>query len=332
MKQWTEQVLKNSQRLAIPIMTHPGIELIGKSVKEAVTNGEVHFEAISKLNEIYPSAACTVIMDLTVEAEAFGANVIFPEDEIPSVTQRLVYDRKSVLNLTIPDLTTARIPQYLLANRLTAHHITDKPIFAGCIGPYSLAGRLYDMSEFMMACYCEPETAKKLLEKCTEFLINYCVALKEQGVDGVVIAEPAAGLLSGEGCLEFSSNYIQQIVEKVQDDNFMIILHNCGNRGQCTEAMINSKAAALHFGNVINMEETLAQCPSNILIMGNLDPVGLFKDATPETVERVTLDLLNKTSRNHNFILSSGCDIPPHTPHENIRAFYEALAKFNSQK
>lgn len=151
-------------------------------------------------------------------------------------------------------------------------------------------------------------------------------------MDGVVIAEPAAGLLSGEGCLEFSSNYIQQIVEKVQDDNFMIILHNCGNRGQCTEAMINSKAAALHFGNVINMEETLAQCPSNILIMGNLDPVGLFKDATPETVERVTLDLLNKTSRNHNFILSSGCDIPPHTPHENIRAFYEALAKFNSQK
>lgn len=332
MKQWTEQVLKNSQRLAIPIMTHPGIELIGKSVKEAVTNGKVHFEAISKLNEIYPSAACTVIMDLTVEAEAFGANVIFPKDEIPSVTQRLVYDRESVTNLAIPDLTAARIPQYLLANQLTVRHITDKPIFAGCIGPYSLAGRLYDMSEFMMACYCEPETAKILLEKCTKFLTNYCKALKRQGVNGVVIAEPAAGLLSGEGCQEFSSDYIQQIVEKVQDNNFMVILHNCGNRGQCTEAMVSSGAAALHFGNVINMEEVLAQCPSNILIMGNLDPVGLFKDATPEIVQRVTLDLLNKTSKNPNFILSSGCDIPPHTPHENIRAFYEALAKFNSQK
>jgi len=26
-----------------------------------------------------------------------------------------------------------------------------------------------------------------------------------------------------------------------------------------------------------------------------------------------------------NFVLSTGCDVPPHTPIENIRAFYEAL-------
>lgn len=332
MKKWTEEVLKIPQRLAIPIMTHPGIELLGKSVKEAVTDGNIHFEAIQKLNDIYPSAACTVIMDLTVEAEAFGAEIIFPEDEIPSVVNRLVSDRESVDKLAIPTLSAARIPQYLLANRLASEQITDKPIFAGCIGPCSLAGRLYDMSEFMMACYCDPETAKALLEKCTAFLINYCKALKEQGVDGVVIAEPAAGLLSGEGCQEFSSDYVRQIVESVQDDNFIVVLHNCGNKGQCTEAMVNSGAAALHFGNVIDMNETLQQCPSDILVMGNLDPVGLFKDASSETVEQTTLALLSKTESYPNFILSSGCDIPPHTPHANIKAFYKALDQFNSQK
>ena len=52
-------------------MTHPGIELCGYTVKQAVTDGQKHAEAIQKLNEIYPAAACTVIMDLTVEAEAF---------------------------------------------------------------------------------------------------------------------------------------------------------------------------------------------------------------------------------------------------------------------
>ena len=159
MQEWIADVRNNPQRIAIPIMTHPGIELIGKSVKEAVTDGNVHFEAINKLNDIYPSAACTVIMDLTVEAEAFGAEVVFPEDEIPSVVGRLVHDKESIDELSIPDMKVARIPQYLLANKLAAEHITDKPVFSGCFGPFSLAGRLYDMSELMIACYCEADTA-----------------------------------------------------------------------------------------------------------------------------------------------------------------------------
>ena len=66
--------LVSGNRVAIPIMTHPGIELLGKRVLDAVTNGEIHYHAIRALNECFPqSAACTTIMDLTVEAEAFGA-------------------------------------------------------------------------------------------------------------------------------------------------------------------------------------------------------------------------------------------------------------------
>ena len=30
-----------------------------------------------------------------------------------------------------------------------------------------------------------------------------------------------------------------------------------------------------------------------------------------------------------NFVLSSGCDTPPHTPMENIDAFFKALDDFN---
>ena len=36
---WIDQILNSKKKIAIPIMTHPGIEAIGKTVKEAVTNG-----------------------------------------------------------------------------------------------------------------------------------------------------------------------------------------------------------------------------------------------------------------------------------------------------
>lgn len=70
-------------------MTHPGIELIGSTVLKAVTDGTVHADAITALNGRFPADAVTAIMDLTVEAEAFGADVLFSDNEIPNITDRL---------------------------------------------------------------------------------------------------------------------------------------------------------------------------------------------------------------------------------------------------
>ena len=67
-------------------------------------------------------------------------------------------------------------------------------------------------------------------------LLSYCQAIKATGVAGVVMAEPAAGLLSDEDCFQYSSLYVKQIIEAVQDDSFAVILHNCGNTGHCTPA------------------------------------------------------------------------------------------------
>lgn len=327
---WTDKILNSEKRLAIPIMTHPGIEAIGKTVKEAVTDGQVHFEAIKYLADKYDIAACTAIMDLTVEAEAFGASVQLSDNEVPSVIGRLVSDEESVNALVVPDMNAGRIPEYLKANRLAVENIKDKSILSGCIGPYSLAGRLYDMSEIMVAIYIEPDTVNLLLEKCTQFLIEYCKNLKLIGTNGVVLAEPAAGLLSNEDCTEFSTKYVKQIVDAVQDENFTVVLHNCGNTGQCTEAMVVSGAKALHFGNKIDMVQTLKECPQDIIVMGNLDPVGVFKQAKAEDVFKETATLLEQTKGYKNFVISTGCDIPPHVPAENIDAFFAALKEYNN--
>ena len=310
MKEWINEIIQKKEVVAMPIMTHPGIEMIGKTVRDAVTDGQVHYNAIKALSEKYPTAAATVIMDLTVEAEAFGAEIVFPENEVPSVGGRLLNDEE--------------------ANMLAAKTITDRPVFAGCIGPYSLAGRLYDMSEIMMLIYINPEAANSLLKKCSDFILRYCMALKATGVNGVVMAEPAAGLLSDEDCTQYSSVFIKEIVEKVQDDHFTVILHNCGNTGHCTKAMVATGAAAYHFGNKIDMVEALKEVPADALAMGNLDPVSLFKAATPEVMKKATLDLLEATRSYPNFVLSSGCDTPPHTPSENIDAFFAALNEFNN--
>ena len=324
-------MLQKKKRLAIPIMTHPGIELIGSTVRKAVTDGQVHADAICALNEAFSAAAVTAIMDLTVEAEAFGAEIRFSENEIPNVIGRLVNDADEVAALGVPGLDKGRVQEYLKANRLVAARVQDKPVYGGCIGPFSLAGRLFDLSELMMSMYMEPETVTALLEKCTDFLSAYVRAMKETGIGGVVMAEPAAGLISNDDCLQYCTPYVKQIIDDVQDDSFKVILHNCGNTGHCTDAMVRSGARALHFGNRADMVEALKACPPDLPVLGNIDPVGVFQQASPEQVYTAVSALLEKTAPYDNFILSSGCDVPPHTPIDNIKAFYRALADYNEK-
>ena len=71
--------------------------------------------------------------------------------------------------------------------------------------------------------------------------------------------------------------------------------------------------------------------PSTALAMGNIDPVSVFKDGTPEMMRTTVIDLLEKMKPYPNFVLSSGCDTPPHTPFENIDAFFKALNDYNAK-
>jgi uroporphyrinogen decarboxylase len=332
MNDWTESVRASRDRLAVPIMTHPGIDLIGKKINDAVTDGEVQFQTIRAVQGKYPAAAATMMMDLTVEAEAFGSAINFAPDEIPTVAKRLVSDLKAIEDLKIPSLNSGRVPQYLKAAKLAVENITDKPVFAGCIGPFSLAGRLFDLSEMMTGLYTDPDAIKLLLTKCSEFLLKYVLEMKRLGANGIIMAEPAAGLLSPEMCDEFSSAYVRQLVHETQDDRFLFVLHNCGNKGHVTQSMVSTGAGALHLGNALDVAVALKEVPPNILVLGNLDPVGVFKMASSEGVFEATTKLLQRTADSGNFIISSGCDVPPKVPAKNIEAFFAAVEAFNSKR
>ena len=332
MYQWRKRVIESSEVIAVPVMTHPGIDATGHTVRECITTGSIHAQAIRYLADHYPTGASCTAMDLTVEADSFGAPILFPDNEIASVSGRLLQNAVDIHNLKVPSLDSGRIREYLKANVIASREVTDRPVFAGCIGPFSLAGRLYDMSEIMVLAYSEPTLTHELLHKCSEFILRYCRALKATGANGVLMAEPAAGLLSNDGCMEFSSRYIKKIVDAVQDEHFMVILHNCGNTGHCTRAMVATGADAYHFGNKCHMADVLGDIPADKLAMGNLDPVGTFKQGTVDEMKQATTELLKQCERYPNFVLSSGCDTPPNTPLANIDAFFEALQEFNDRK
>lgn len=325
MQQWANHLMENNRSMIFPLMTYPGLHLIGKNIFDMVSSGEIQFRCIEALARRYPQmAAIPMSMDLSLEAEAFGARVVFPAHNVPTIAERVLHDVDEIQNLEIPEPATARIEAFSHAARLCVAANFNKPVFTGCIGPYSLAGRLMDITEIMTSILMYPDKIHLLLEKTSRFLLSYLEMLKATGVNGVVMAEPAAGLLGAEECEEFSSAYIRQIVAQVQDEHFMVMLHNCGHTEALIESMVGTGANAFHFGNAVHLSVILPQIPGDRLVFGNIDPAGIIRTGTVKQVEEA-VEHLNDLSREfRNFVLSSGCDIPPETPVENIDALFAA--------
>ena len=135
-------------------------------------------------------------MDLSAEAEAFGCTVAMSDTEIPTVTGRLITSHAQAQSLHVPQPGERRTSVPLEAVRMLRDLLIAPFVLAGCIGPFSLAARLTGVSEAMELTVTDPDLLHTLLGKCTRFLTDYVRAFKAAGADAVLMAEPAAGLLS----------------------------------------------------------------------------------------------------------------------------------------
>ena len=155
MKNWIKELPKTKK--ALPILSFPAVSLIGVSVKELIGSAELQAKAMKTVAGRVDSVASVSLMDLSVEAECFGSTVKFSDDEVPTVTGAIVTDEDEANALVVPSVGSARSGIYVEAIRLACRQITDRPVLAGMIGPFSLGARLMDVSEIMMQCYDEPD-------------------------------------------------------------------------------------------------------------------------------------------------------------------------------
>jgi uroporphyrinogen decarboxylase len=328
MRKWFDEIVASEKKTPIPILSFPATQLMNITVRDLIASSEKMADAICKVAERTGSAVALGMMDLSVEAEAFGAEIHFSDDEVPTVKGRIVTTREDADNLKIPSVDAGRAGKYFKAIELAAGRITDRPIFSCMIGPFSLAGRLMDVSEAMMNCYDDPDMVHAVLEKITTYLIDFAKRYKSIGANGHFLAEPVAGILSPSMIDEFSSPYCKRIVEAIQDDYFSVVYHNCGNTLPQASSIMKIGAAAYHFGNTIDLEKMFDLVPEGTMLMGNIGPAGQFRNGTPQSIREATLELMGKCSRFASFIPSSGCDIPPLASWENYDSFRAAVKDF----
>ncbi len=323
--------VKNSRRmLCAPFASFPGTVLTNSTVKQNLCNGLLQAETVIALQKVCDFDIVFPMMDLTVEAEAFGAEINWEMDELPAVTGKIIVDEEDVKELSIPEIgENNRLHVFVEACKRLKQEFPNKWVWGYVLGPFSIAGRLMGMTEISIALKLEPELVHQVLIKVEHLLGQYVSALLSTGIDGLVILEPASGMLDENDADEFSNRYIKEIVNLIKSQKKISVLHNCGRVMHLVESLCATGVEVLHVGSVTEPFTIYPRVSENVVLMGNLKPTEIFLQSTPEKVREATLTLLERMRGYNRFVISSGCDIPPGTSIENLRAFKDAVVLSN---
>ena len=104
MKEWVAETIRAEKKKAAPILSFPGIQITGHTVDEMVRDGHLQALCMEAIAKRFPTGAAFSLMDLSVEAEAFGSPVSYSEDEVPTVTAALVHDEEEAEALKVPEV------------------------------------------------------------------------------------------------------------------------------------------------------------------------------------------------------------------------------------
>lgn len=310
------------KNLVIPLLGAPGTILSKTTLRENLTNSEVQYKTLSMLIDKFNPDGIFPMMDLTVEIEALGSEINFPENTNPSVAKPLIKNREDLKILKGNwQGISGRMKVFIeVMEKIAKKYSIIKGGYV--IGPFTMAGELMGANDIAMQAMLNPELVSELVNFSLEVISEYANALFNAGADAIAVLEPLAVILSPKKYKEFSLYPFKKLVSNL--NNKPLILHICGNTNHLIKSMLDSGAVGLSLDSGINFEELKKIIPQEITLMGNLNPVKIFLQSTPDQVAEATKSLKESMKDTKNFILSSGCDLPLNTPLKNIEAFMKA--------
>jgi uroporphyrinogen decarboxylase len=319
-----DAVKESGARPVIPLMGYPGIRATGHSVSEVLTSRNPHMESLMFLEERYHPPCLFHVMDLTVEAEALGLPVRFTDDGPPSVTEHPVDTLEKLGSLSVPDpKKDGRLPLFLDVVSRVAMNI-DGMMGAYCVGPFTLAAELCGAEEVAVRTITEVGFMHDLMSFVTLVCQAYSRALAAAGARVVAILEPTAVILSPPAFEKYCLEPLKSVARAVRDRGGSPVLHICGDSTHLLDMMVRTGVDGLSLDSPVDLGVALAAAPDDVVVIGNVDPVGTMLEGDASAVTVAALALLEEFGDRPNYVLGSGCDLPIETPLENIDALMEA--------
>ncbi len=213
------------------------------------------------------------------------------------------------------------------AARLVAQAIGDEVIVTVTAwGPFTLAGQMYGVEPMMKATLKKKDEVHKILGFAAKLVKQFYKPLVEEKVIPMIsIADPTGSgdLISDRVFRAFSLPYLQPLVAWAKEHGVYTWLHICGNTTDKLESIAETGASCFSLDYKVNLAVAKEKIGGKIALAGNIDPVSILNQKGSDDVRTAGQACIDAASAGGGFVLTSGCDLPPTIPLDNIRAMLD---------
>ncbi len=289
----------------------------GLSLPEIHFNAQAMALAAASTFHLTGLPSATLPLDICAEAEALGAEIDFCEGksfEFPRPAKARFATTKDIV---IPSngLDRARLPIIRDAISMVKRAIGTGAVISGLIpGPFTLLTLLTEPSSLFIEMKRKPEDVSLALFRLASFLTHIARSYRDAGADFLTIHE-MGGSPGFLGLPRFEAFILPALKELIANLRSPRVLSVCGDTNQAIGllAMCGAEAISVDQTNDLAASRTTLQ---NILLFGNLDPVGVLAKGDPASVRRA----VNSAKQAGVDAIWPGCDLPLDTPVENLQA------------
>lgn len=280
-----------------------------------------------ELQEEYPVDAFNVMGYPYREAGDCGLHVEFPEDAQPIARGPLIRDRDGLAALRWPEPRNGR----LMADRISAiaafkEKAPDVVAMGACEAPFALATTFLGIETAMLCLYDDPGFLHDVMDFIVPNAIRFARAQVEAGAELIFMGDAIASQVGPELYAEHVLEYETAVVAAIQEMGAPVRLHICGDITPLIDHVARTGARMIDIDYAVDLRlacERLARLSPDSYAVGNVNPVTVLLQGTPDDVRAACRDCEQQASGFESFILSPGCEVPPATPVENYAAMLE---------
>jgi uroporphyrinogen decarboxylase len=279
--------------------------------------------------------AAIIFSDILTIPDAMGLELYFETGEGPKFNKPIT-NAQQIADLPIPD---AEDLQYVMdAIALTSKTLNGRVPLIGFSGsPWTLltymiengGSKTYAKSKALL--YKTPELAHQLLDKLAQSIIKYLIGQIQSGAAAVQIFDSWGGVLSPADFKLFSLQYMQQIVDGLQQAGFgdtPVVLFSKG-ANQSLTALSETGCHGLGVDWTININDAQRLTGGRVALQGNLDPATLY--APDDYIDQAVKQVIDTYGDQPGHVFNLGHGMQPDMSPEKVAVLVDAVHKHSAK-
>jgi len=309
----------------VPILMQFAAEYIGSNYGAFASDHRVLVEANVRCAEDFGIDQLSAISDPYRETQGFGAEILFVKDGVPQCPHPPLEVSKSLESLSRPDpLRSERMVDRVNAIRAYSEGCRGQYSIMGWVeGPAAEAADLRGVTSFLMDMMDDEPFAEELMDLCVDVGIAFAKAQLEAGADTIGIGDAIASQVSPRVYEKLIQPREKRLIEAIKKMGGIVRLHICGDTTHLLEGISDLPIDIMDVDHEVSMKQVRETLGSKVVLTGNIDPAGGVRFGTPESI-RATIEAIYEQVGNP-YMVNAGCEIPPGTPPENLRALCAEL-------